>query len=160
MRQAFCNFLPTLSLFATGTWDGNDLADHSANWLSGISGVWTLFDGLANVARYKAAKVERRQGELEREATFLNVMIQVIAAQAAVHDAVEAAHLSQRAYDVAAARHADYDARSREGLLPVSEALDARSAMDLAQVALVRSRYRERIALASLELAMGITHVP
>lgn len=160
VRQAFCNFLPTLSLFATGTWDGNDLADHSANWLSGISGVWTLFDGLANVARYKAAKVERRQGELEREATFLNVMIQVIAAQAAVHDAVEAARLSQRAYDVAAARYADYDARSREGLLPVSEALDARSAMDLAQVALVRSRYRERIALASLELAMGITHVP
>jgi outer membrane protein TolC len=160
VRQAFCDFLPTLSLFATRTWSGNDLAEHSANWLSGLNGAWQLFDGLANVARYKAGKVALRQSELEREAGFLNVMIQVIAAHAAMRDAAEAAALRQRAYDVAAARFADYDARSREGLLPVSEALDARGVMDLAQVALVRSRFQERIAIASLALAMGDTPVP
>lgn len=160
VRQAFCNFLPTLSLFSSGTWTGNDLADHSANWVSGIAGVWTLFDGLANVARYKAAKVERHSSTFERESTFLSVMIQVIAAEAAVRDAVEAAHIRQRAYDIAVAKHADYDARSREGLLPLADALDARAQMDLAQVARVQSRYQERIATASLELAMGITLVP
>jgi len=32
--------------------------------------------------------------------------------------------------------------------------------MDLAQVALVKSRYQERIALANLELAMGRTIIP
>jgi len=77
-----------------------------------------------------------------------------------VRDASEIARLRQRAYDVAAARHADYDARSREGLIPLSDALDARTRMDLAQVALVQSRYQERLAVASLELAMGITLVP
>ena len=32
--------------------------------------------------------------------------------------------------------------------------------MDLAQVAMVQSRYQERIAIANLELAMGLTLVP
>ena len=160
VRQAFCNFLPTISLFSNGSWTGNDLAAHSANWVSGFGAAWTLFDGLANVARYKAAKVERRQSELAREYAFLSIMVQVVAADAAARDAAEAAALRRRAYDVAAAKSADYDAKAREGLIPLSDALDARAAMDLAQVALVQSQYQERIAVANLELAMGLTLVP
>lgn len=160
VRQAFCDFLPTLSLFSSGTWTGNALADHSANWLTGLKGAWTLFDGLANVARYRASKVERQQSVFDRESAFLNVMIQVIAAEATLRDAAEEALLRQRAYEVAAAKYADYDARSREGLIPLSDALDARAVMDMSQVVLVRSRYQERLATASLELAVGRTHVP
>jgi outer membrane protein TolC len=160
VRQAFCNFLPTLSLFSNGSWTGNDLAAQSANWVSGFSGVWTLFDGFANVARYRAAKVVRRQTELERENTFLSIMVGVVAAEAAVHDAAESATLRQHAFDVASAKWADYDAKAREGLLPLGDALDARAARDLAQVAMVQSQYQERIAIANLELAMGITLVP
>ncbi|HAL91821.1 MAG TPA: hypothetical protein DCM68_02195 [Verrucomicrobia bacterium] len=160
VRQAFCNFLPVISLFSSGSWTGNDLAIHSANWVSGFQGAWTLFDGLANVARYKAAKVERQQTKLERENTFLSVMVGVVAAEAAARDAAEGARVRQRAYDVAAAKWADYDAKAREGLIPLSDALDARGAMDLAQVALVQSRYQEKIAIANLELAMGLTLVP
>ena len=160
VRRAFTAFLPVLNLSASSTWTGNDLADHASNWMTAFGGVWQVFSGFANVARYKAAKVERRQSELERESSFLNIMAQVVAAEAAVRDAAASARLYQRAYEVAAARHADYDARSREGLLPLSEALDARAAMDLAQVALVKSRYQERIALATLELAMGVTIIP
>ena len=160
VRQAFCNFLPTISLFSTGTWTGNDLAAHAENWVSGFSGAWTLFDGLANVARYKAAKVERQQTQLERENTFLSVMVGVVAAEAAARDAAEDARVRRRAYDVAAAKWVDYDAKAREGLVPLSDALDARGAMDLAQVALVQSRYQEKIAIANLELAMGLTLVP
>ena len=160
VRQAFCSFLPTISLFSNGSWTGNDLATHAENWVTGFSGAWTLFDGLANVARYKAAKVEREQTKLERENTFLSVMVGVVAAEAAARDAAEGARVRQRAYDVAAAKWADYDAKAREGLIPLSDALDARGAMDLAQVALVQSRYQEKIAIANLELAMGLTLVP
>ena len=81
-------------------------------------------------------------------------------AEAAVRDTAKSARGRQRAYDVAAAKWADYDAQAREGLLPLSDALDARGAMDLAQVALVQSRYQEKIAVANLELAMGLTLVP
>lgn len=160
VREAFCAFLPTLSIFTSGTWTGNSLADHSANWISGLKGAWTLFDGLANVARYRAAKVEKKQAVFEREAAFLNVMIQVIAAEAKLRDATETTLIRERSYDVLAAKYDDYDARSREGLIPLSDALDARAAMDEAQVELLRSKYLERLASASLELAIGTTVVP
>lgn len=160
VRQAFCAFIPTVSLFANREWTGNDLAAHSVNWVSGFSGAWTLFDGLANVARYRAAKVERQESRLERENTFLSVIVGVISAEAAMQNAVENAKLFQRAYDVAAGKYADYDAKSKEGLIPLSDALDARADMDLAQVALVKSRYQEKIAIANLELAIGSTLVP
>ena len=160
VRQAFCNFLPTLSLFSSGTWTGHDLAAHSANWVSGFGAVWSVFDGFANVARYRAAKIERRRTELERENTFLSIMVGVVAAEAAVHDAAEGAALRRHAYAVAAAKSSDYDAKAREGLIPLGDALDARAARDLAQVAMVQSQYQERIALANLELAMGSTLVP
>lgn len=159
-RQAFTEFLPVVSLFATGSWTGNDLAAHASNWVAGFKGAWTLFDGLANVARYRAARVERRQSELARESAFLSVIVQVIAADAAARDAADAVRLSREAYAVAAARFADRDAKAREGLLPLSDALEARAAMDLAQVEWIRAQYRERIALANLELAMGLTLVP
>ncbi|MDR0993217.1 MAG: TolC family protein [Verrucomicrobiota bacterium] len=160
VRQAFCSFIPTVSLFANHEWTGNDLAAHSANWVAGFSGVWTLFDGLANVARYRAAKVERREARLDRENTFLSVIVGVISAEAALNNAIESARLYQRSYDVAAAKYADYDAKAKEGVIPLSDALDARADMDLAQVVLVKSRYQAKIATANLELAMGITLLP
>lgn len=160
VRQAFCDFLPTLSIFTTGTWTGNDLADHSANWISGLNGAWTLFDGLANRARYKAARVERRQSELEREYAFLQVIIQVIAAEATLRDAIADTVLKSRAFAVAESKFEEYDARQKEGLLPLHEALEAQAARHRAEVDLIGCQAREKIAAANLELAMGITKLP
>ncbi len=160
VRQAFTAFLPTLSIFSTHTWTGNDLNSQAANWLSGLSGAWTLFNGLANVAQYKAAKVARTSSELAREETFLTIMLQVIGAEAALRNAEESEILFQSAFQVASSKFADYDAQAREGLRPLIDALDARAELDLAQVALVKSRYQRAIARASLELAMGMTAVP
>jgi outer membrane protein TolC len=157
VRAAFCNFLPTLSFASSLNWTTDDLAKHSANWMSGFSGAWSVFSGFANVARHRQAKVERTRSELERETTFLSIMVRVIAASAAVDDAAENTRLLQRAYDVAKAKFEDRDAQAGEGLLPLSDALDARSEMEAAQVALVRSALAERLAIAQLELAMGIT---
>lgn len=155
--MAFCNFLPTVSFASSLNWTTDDLAKHTSNWMNGLSGAWTLFSGFANMARYREAKVERARTELERETAFLSVMIRVVSATAAVDDAVDGTRLLQRAYDVAKAKFEDYDAKAREGLLPLSDALDARSEMEVAQVALLRATYAERLAIANLELAMGIT---
>jgi outer membrane protein TolC len=157
VRMAFCNFLPAVSFASSLNWTTDDLAKHSANWMNGLSGAWTLFSGFSNLARYREAKVERSRTELERETAFLSVMIRVMSASAALDDAVENARLLQRAFDVAKAKFEDYDAKANEGLLPLSDALDARSEMEAAQVALLRGTYAERMAIAHLELAMGVT---
>ncbi len=160
VRRAFCNFLPTLSINATHVWGGEDLAFDALGWSTGFQGAWSVFSGFANSAAYRTALVERRQSELQRENTFLSIILGVMAAEAQLRDARESVAVRQLAYDVAAAKSADRDDRAAEGLIPVSDALDARSEMDFAQVALIRSRYQETIAIANLELAMGIPFLP
>lgn len=160
VRKAFTDFLPTLSLTAALNWTTDDLAKHSANWATGFGAVWNVFTGFANQTLYRASKIERDRSRLELESTFLSVMIRVVSAEAAIDNAVEREQILGRAYEVARARHADYAAKAQEGLLPLSDALDARSKMELAQVEHLRARYDARIALANLELAMGLTALP
>lgn len=160
VRKAFTDFLPTLSLSSALNWTTDDLAKHSASWTTGFGAAWNVFTGFANQAQYRASKVERDRSRLERESTFLSVMIRVISAEAAVDNAVEHERILTRAFEVSSARHADYVAKAEEGLVPLSDALDARAVMEMAQVKLVRARYDARIAMANLELAMGLTAIP
>ncbi len=155
VRQAFCDFLPTLSLFGTKNWTGSDLMGPSENLLLGFNGAWNVFKGFSNVANYKVKKTEREQSELERENTFLSVIVNVTSAEANYRTSVDNAKILKSAYDVVAAKYEDYDAKSREGLIPMSDALDALAARDLAEVELIRSRYQSRVALSALEFAVG-----
>ena len=50
-------------------------------------------------------------------------------------------------------------AQACEGLVPLDDALDARGAMDRALIAPIDSRHQEKIAIANLELVMGLTLV-
>ena len=160
VRQAFCAFLPTLSLNATHLWGGEDLTLDAIGWSTGFRGAWSVFSGFANLSRYRAARTGRRRTELERENTFLSVIVGVIAAEADFRDASAAVALRRKAYEVFSAKADDFAARAEEGLVPLSDALDARAEMDLAQVALVRSRYQAKVAAANLELALGTTLLP
>lgn len=160
VRRAFCAFLPTLSVRATHAWGGEGLVADAVGWSTGFQGAWTLFSGFANSAAYRAAKTGLRRTETEREEAFLSVIVGVLAAEAQVRDAREAVAVRRMAADVAAAKAADRADRAAEGLLPVSDALDARAEADFAQVALIRSRYQETVAVAALDLAMGIVRAP
>ena len=48
------------------------------------------------------------------------------------------------------------DARYRQGLLPLSDVLDAQAALAGARALLLRSQWENRIARAQLELALGL----
>ena len=160
VRQAFCDFIPTLTAFGTKSWTGNDVNARSVNLVSGFNGAWTVFNGFANVANVQASKAERRKAELERENTFLSIIVNVVSADANLRNARDAETIRRRAFEVAEAKYADYDAKSREGLIPLGDALDARAAMDMAQVEMVKSRYQVKTALAALEFAAGSIDVP
>ena len=160
VRQAFCDFLPTLGISATHKWAGKDLEMEALGWSTGFSAAWSVFNGFANLASWKSAKTELAKTEIERENSFLSIIVSVVSAEAALRDAEEAAALRRLQYDTFSAKYADKSARAAEGLIPLSDALDARAEMDLAQVALVRSRFQAKMARASLDLAVGRTAVP
>ena len=162
VRQALAGFIPVVSIFAQQTWYNKPMMDSPAMTtpaaiaFGNFTAVWNVFTGIANITQHRAAKTAKAQGWLERESTFLSVIVRVVSAEAALQDTREQRQVAQRSYDVAKGKSEDYDARLEEGLIPSSDALDARAAMDAAQLQLVQSQYLERIAIASLELAMGI----
>jgi|GEM_PF-398427 len=168
VRQAFAQFVPTLGAFAELRWIDlsslatilPELASSSTMWMAGFSAAWTVFNGFAHYNNLRIAKTERTKSEREREATFLSVIVRVITAESVLRDAAERRLVAQSTYNVAQEKFDEYDAKTKEGLLPQSDALDARAAMDAAQIQLVQSAYLERMAISSLELAMGITALP
>lgn len=168
VRQAFAQFVPTAGAFAELRWIDlsslatliPDLASSGSMWMAGFSAAWTVFNGFAHYNNLRIAKTERTKSEREREVTFLSVIVRVITAESAVRDAAERRLVAQSSYNVAHDKFEEYDAKTKEGLLPQSEALDARAAMDAAQIQLVQTTYLERMAISSLELAMGITALP
>ena len=160
VRQAFCDFLPNVMGFWTGTYADNTSMDRLHNWKLGLAGTWKLFDGFANVARYRSSKVERTSAELSRESLFLSIMLEVTRAHMGIQDATDAyrvATQNHRAFDL---KSNDYREKMRAGLIPAKDSLEAEAERDTAQVILVQTRYQEAIARATLDLAMGTTLLP
>jgi len=168
VRQAFAKFVPTVAVFGELRWIDlssfaatlPELASSSSMWMAGFSAAWTVFNGFAHYNNLQIAKTERTKSQREREATFLSVIVRVLTADGAFHDTVESRRVAESAYQVACEKFRDYDAKTKEGLLPQSEALDAQAAMDAAHIQYIQTTYLERMALSSLELAMGITKLP
>ncbi|MCL1857139.1 MAG: TolC family protein [Kiritimatiellaeota bacterium] len=160
VRAAIAQFVPVVSVAAQYSRHDKPMMEGMglplANWNLSFNAVWNVFTGFYNLANYRAAKAERERSKLEREKTFLSIIVRVVAADATLADATERMAVAELAYESAKGKFEDYDARAREGLLPTSDALDARSAMDAAQIEVVQSRYLERIAAESLRLSMGI----
>lgn len=156
VRQAFCEFIPVVSLFTSISFTGNEVGNPpSSNISYGFNGAWTIFKGFYNSANYKRSKVERTRSEYEREKTFLSIITRVVAAEAAVREAHNSSELAKAQLAVAKAKAEDYAARAGEGLIKYSDALDAKAEMDAAEVANVRASFAEQIAIENLRYVMG-----
>lgn len=156
VRQAFCEFIPVVSLFTSFSFTGNEVGNPPTSNLSyGFDAAWTVFKGFYNVANYKRSKVERTRSEYEREKTFLSIITRVVAAEAAVREAHNSSELAKAQLAVAKAKAEDYAARAGEGLIKYSDALDAKAEMDAAEVANVRASFAEQIAIENLRYVMG-----
>lgn len=156
VRQAFCEFIPVVSLFTSFSFTGNEVGNPpSSNISYGFNGAWTIFKGFYNTANYKRSKVERTRSEYEREKTFLSIITRVVAAEAAVREAHNNSELARAQLQVARAKAEDYSARAGEGLIKYSDALDAKSEMNVAEVANIRASFAEQIAIENLRYVMG-----
>ncbi|MBR4221601.1 MAG: TolC family protein [Victivallales bacterium] len=155
VRSAITAFIPTLSAFATMTFTSDSIAAFNKNIYGGFRGAWDLFSGFGDRARYKTAKGYKYLAELDREATFISIMMEVIRAQNTLKNACESYELAQAAYSSTKSKYIEYAAKQKEGMVTVNDMLDAQADMDRAQAILSSSKYQRHIALATLQMAMG-----
>ncbi len=159
VRRAIAAFLPSISAFGTLNWS-SDRNTWTANRSVGFQGAWDAFNAFATVGVYKLAKAEKTKGTLAREQTFLRIMLDVMVARHIVDDAHDFAEVLAKTYEASKLKYEDYRSRQLEGLIPLSDALDAEAAMSQAELTMLQSRYQEQIAWAALKLAMGILEIP
>jgi outer membrane protein TolC len=112
-------------------------------------GVSSLGGVQAAEARSAAAASAARWQELQANREVNDARQAVATAEARVRSAREAVTASESA-------RALRDARYRQGLLPLSDVLDAQAALAGARALLLRSQWENRIARAQLELALGL----
>jgi len=159
VKIAVANFLPQLFGFVSLPDSLDDLVETSNQWMYGLSGTMTLFNGFANINEYKAARERREESFLEREQASLAVMLEVVRAHLMLATVTEQMGLAQQVYEVTAKRLAETEQKWREGLVNSSELLDLRAECDKARVQAINARFQYQVSTATLLNVMGKTKI-
>ena len=155
VSAAKSHLLPEVFLQVSAETMRSDL-DQGANWVTGVLGArWQL--GVADVhalraaeARASAAEAATRWQERQAAREVEEARRKIASADARVRSGEEAAAASESARALRTARH-------RQGLLPLTDVLDAEAGLAGARALLLRSRLEARVARAELQLALGET---
>jgi len=159
VKVAVTNFLPQLFGFVSFPDSLDDFIETSDQWMYGLSGTMTLFNGFANINEYKAARERREKSFLEREQASLAVMLEVVKAHLMLTTVTEQTELAQQIYDVTAKRLAETEQKWREGLVNSSELLDLRAECDKTRVQAINARFQHQVSVATLLNVMGKTKI-
>jgi outer membrane protein TolC len=159
VKIALADFLPKLFGFVYRPEALEDFGPSSNQWIYGLSGTMTLFNGFANINEYKAARERREESFLEREQASLAVILEVMRAYLTVATAYEQVALARSALDVASRRFVETEQQWREGLVGSSELLDVAARRDSARAQATAARFQYQVATATLWNVMGKTRL-
>lgn len=160
IRAAIANFLPTVNSFATATWTSDSFAQHASTLYGGFAASMDLFKGFTKYNDYRAAKLGKTSAQFEREALFLSIILEVVKATNAVKDAQEGLEVAKAQFTYLKAKYDDYEARQKEGLIPINEVLDAQGDAQSAETDMVKLLYQNFLTQIQLDMALGAIQVP
>lgn len=160
VRAAIANFIPTVSSFVNASWTSDTFAKHVSSLYGGFTAAVDLFDGFAKFNRYKAAKLQKISAQFDREATFLSIILEVLKAQNALQAAGDDLKTTQAASNYHSAKFRDYEARQKEGLIPVNDMLDAQGDAQAAETDVLKATYQTFLARIQFDMATGSLQVP
>ncbi len=159
VKIALADFLPKLFGFVYRPEAIDDFGAGSIEWIYGLTGTMTLFNGFANINAYKAAREHREESFLEREQASLAVILEVMKAHLMVATAQEQVTLAQNAFDAASQRFTDTRQQWQEGLVGSSELLDVTAGRDRAHAQAINARFQYQVSTATLLNVMGKTRI-
>ncbi len=157
VKLAISSFLPVLGAFAYHPDSLNSSLAPSNQWIYGLAGTMTLFNGFANINQYKAARQGREKAFIAREQTALTLMLEVIRARQNLDTAQDQLDLAQRSLTVASRRHAETIQKRDEGLIGSAELLRETAEHAKAQMQVLAARFQHQVAVATLLNVMGKT---
>ncbi|MGA1825596.1 MAG: TolC family protein [bacterium] len=158
VKAALANFLPNIIGFASFNTTSDSYVFDTHYWMSGLSGLFSVFNGFASVNEYRTARARKEKALVERDELCLSIMLQVIKAHCTVQNAEEELELATSSCEVASERLSQIEAKSLEGLLKLSEMLNAVADRDCAQMNVIKARFQQQVSIASLLHVMGVSY--
>ncbi len=155
VKIAITRFLPEISGFARYEGTSNEMARYSTNYLWGVAGVLTIFDGFANINEYRAARRRAEQTYLQREEAGLSLMLQVIKAYNRLQDSLETQQIMKKSLSMQESHLATKEAEFSEGMITLSELLQARAKRDQAKMNKLNSRYQVQVSKSMMNYLVG-----
>lgn len=157
LKMAISAFLPKIFLIGDFTNNRDSFLKYSDILTYGASGILTVFDGFANIYKYKAAKQEKAQAMVEREQACIKVMLEVINAKQALDHAADNRDRMKLELDSAESMLNETISLWKEGMLTSSKKLEAATYYTSAKSNMELADYRYQVAAATMADVMGIT---
>lgn len=159
VKIAISGFLPSLMGFANRVNTTDAFQKYSSYWMTGLSGVLTVFNGFANIYEYDAAKENVKKAALEREQATLILMLEVFRAYQSLQLARDSIAIAENSFNVSSLKYEQVYQQWREGLVDASEMLSVLAERDLAQMLRINTKFQRQLAIATLLNAMGKTKI-
>ena len=159
VKLALANFVPSLIGFANRVNTNDGFQRYSSYWMTGLSGVLTVFNGFANIYEYDAAKENVKKSALEREQATLTLLLEVFRAYQSLELAQDAIDIAENNFKVSSGKYDQVYQQWREGLVDASEMLSVLAEKEQAQMIKINSKFQHQLAIATLLNAMGKTKI-
>lgn len=159
VKIALTNFVPSLMGFATRVNTTDAFQKYSSYWMTGLSGVLTVFNGFANIYEYRAAKENVKKVALEREQATLTLILEVFQAYHNYQLTEDAISIAENNSNISGLRYNQVCHQWREGLVDAAELLSVLAEKNQAQMLEINSKFQRQLAIATLLNAMGKTKI-
>lgn len=157
LKMAISAFLPKVFLVGDFTNNRDSFLKYSDILTYGASGILSVFDGFANIYKYKAAKQEKAQAMVEREQSCIKVMLEVINAKQALDRTADNRDRMKLELDSAESNFNETMSLWKEGMVTSSKKLEASTYYTSAKSNMELADYRYQVAAATMADVMGIT---
>jgi len=159
VKLALANFVPSLMGFANRVNTNDGFQRYSNYWMTGLSGVLTVFNGFANIYEYDAARENVKKAALEREQATLTLMLEVFRAYQSLELAQDSIDIAENSFKVSGDKYDQVYQQWREGLVDASEMLSVLAEKDQAQMLRINTKYQRQLSIVTLLNAMGKTKI-
>jgi outer membrane protein TolC len=159
VKIAISGFLPSLMGFANRVNTSDGFQRYSSYWMTGLSGVLTVFNGFANIYEYDAAKENVKKAALEREQATLILMLEVFRAYQSLQLAQDSIDIAENSFNASSHKYGQVYQQWKEGLVDASEMLSVLAEKDQAQMLRINTKFQRQLAIATLLNAMGKTKI-
>ncbi len=155
VKAALAAFLPEIYAGGAFSYTKDSFVRYSSQWIGGITGIMSLFNGFADVNSYKAAKRRRKAAFIRREQACMMIMLQVQQAWLNMQTTMEDETVSAKMLRAREQQLRERTAEHQQELTTLSEYTAAVAMRDGARMEAAFASFAQQVAVATMHDVLG-----